>query len=145
MIVSLLHLMHAIACARASTLATLLIHVKNSTHHFCLWHSFSGTLKWKKWMEDQKHNLNSWSFFFNLSGFDLVTSDSYFTILGETFMNQILAENTYFTNHREWTEHKIMVLKAANKYQIIWHCHNFKNILIADFQHHSFLCWAKVF
>ena len=29
-----------------------------------------------------------------------------------------------------------MVLKPANKYQIIWQCHNFKSILIDGFQHH---------
>ena len=31
---SLLHLMHASACTHASTLATNLMHVKNSMHHF---------------------------------------------------------------------------------------------------------------
>ena len=36
-------------------------------------------------------------------------------------------------------EYKIMVLKPTNKNQIIWHCHNFKNILINDFQNHPFL------
>ena len=36
-----------------------------------------------------------------LSGFDLTTCDSYFTILVEVFMNRILAENTCFMNHVE--------------------------------------------
>ena len=36
-----------------------------------------------------------------LSGFDLMTCDSYFTILVEVFMNRILAENTCFMNHVE--------------------------------------------
>ena len=49
-----------------------------------------------------------------------MTHDSYFTILGEVFMNHIFAENKYFTDHIELREHKIMVLKPANKYQIIW-------------------------
>ena len=31
---SLLHLMHAIACAHSSTGAPSLMHVKNSMHHF---------------------------------------------------------------------------------------------------------------
>ena len=72
----------------------------------------------------------------------LTTLDSYFTILVEVFTNHILAERTYFTNHREWIEHKIMVLKPANKYIIIWQCQNF-NILIDDLQQHPFLCRAK--
>ena len=49
-------------------------------------------------------------------------------------MNEILAENTYFTNRIE-TKHKIMVLKPAN---------NIKNILINDFQYkHQFLRTRK--
>ena len=44
--------------------------------------------------------------------------DSCFTILVEVFTNLILAGSTYFTNHIEWTEHKIMVIKSANN-QII--------------------------
>ena len=36
-----------------------------------------------------------------ISGFDLMTHDSYFTILVEVFTNHILAEKTYFTNHTE--------------------------------------------
>ena len=68
-----------------------------------------------------------------------MTSDSYFTILVEVFTNYILAKNTYFTNRIAWTEHKIMVLKPATKYQIIQHWDNFKNILIDDNHHHPFL------
>ena len=41
------------------------------------------------------------------TGFDLMTCDSYFTIL-VVFTNKILAENTYFTHHIERAEHKIM-------------------------------------
>ena len=48
-------------------------------------------------------------------------------------------------NHIEWTEQKIMVLKPANKYQIIQQCHHFKNILIGNFHHHPFLYQAKVY
>ena len=55
-----------------------------------------------------------------LTGFDLTTRDSYFTILVEVFTNHISAENRYFTNHIEWTEHKIMGFKPSNRYQIIW-------------------------
>ena len=51
-------------------------------------------------------------------GFDLTIHDSYFTILVERFTNYILAENTYFTNLMQWTEHKIMVLKPSDKYRI---------------------------
>ena len=40
-------------------------------------------------------------FFIHISGFDLTTRDSYFTILVEVFTNHILVENTYFTNHIE--------------------------------------------
>ena len=61
-----------------------------------------------------------------------MTCDSYFTILVEVFTNHTLAENTYFTNHIERTEHTIVVLKPANKYQII-RCHSFITILINDF------------
>ena len=35
---SLIHLMHAITQAHTSTCNTSLMHVKNSTCHFCLWH-----------------------------------------------------------------------------------------------------------
>ena len=58
-------------------------------------------------------------FMLEFSGLDLMTCDSYFSILVEVFTIHILAEDTYFTNHVEWTEHKTMVLKPANKYQII--------------------------
>ena len=74
--------------------------------------------------------------------FDLTISDSYSTILAEVFMNQILAENKYFTNHIKWTEHSIMVLNPANKCQIIWQYRNFKSILIDSFHLHPFLYWA---
>ena len=73
-----------------------------------------------------------------------MTCESYFMNLVEVFTNQILAENTYFTNHVEWTEHKIMALKPASKYQIIWQCHSFKCTLIDYFQHHPFLYQAEV-
>ena len=36
-----------------------------------------------------------------MTGFNLATCDLYFTIQVEVFMNHILAENTYFTNHIE--------------------------------------------
>ena len=80
----------------------------------------------------------------NETGFNLMTHDSYFTILVKVFTNHILAENSCFTIWIEWTEHKIIVLKPANKYQIIWNCHNFKIIFMDNFHHHQFLYWAKV-
>ena len=51
--------------------------------------------------------------------------------------NHILAENTYFTNHIELTEHKIIVLIPANRYQIIRQFRNFKNIPIDDYQYNG--------
>ena len=79
------------------------------------------------------------------TGFDLTARDSYFTIPVEVFTNHILPVNTYFTNRREWTEHKIIVLKPASKNKAIWQRYFFRNILIVDFQHHLSLCWAKMF
>ena len=38
----------------------------------------------------------------------------------------------------------IMALKSANKYQIIWQCHNFRSILTDNFQHHPFLYRIKI-
>ena len=35
------------------------------------------------------------------AGFNLTTRDIYFMILVQVFMNHILVENTYFTNHIE--------------------------------------------
>ena len=71
-------------------------------------------------------------------GFDLTILDLDFTILAKIFMNHILAENTYFMNHIEWTECNIMVIKLVNKYQVILQCHNFKNIIT------SYIYQAKV-
>ena len=53
-----------------------------------------------------------------ITGVNLITHDLYFTILVEIFTNHILAENTYFTNLIESTEHNVMVLKSTNKYLI---------------------------
>ena len=55
--ISLLHLMRMIACVHISTLATSLMHVKNNMCHFCLSHLLSGTLEWRKWKKDQKHQI----------------------------------------------------------------------------------------
>ena len=41
------------------------------------------------------------------TGFDVKTCDLYFKTLVDIFTNHISAENTYFTNYIEWTEHKI--------------------------------------
>ena len=59
-------------------------------------------------------------------------------ILVEVFANHILGENTFQESYMGWAKYKIMVLKPANMYQIIWQCYKLKNILIDDFQHHSF-------
>ena len=79
-----------------------------------------------------------------LSWFNLKTHYLHFKILAEVFTNHILAKKTYITNHLAWTEHKIMVLKPANKYKIICQFHNFENFLINDSLHHPMLCRAKV-
>ena len=47
-------------------------------------------------------------------------------------------------DYSSWTKYKTMFLKPENKNQINWQCYNFKNILINDFHHQPFLCWAKV-
>ena len=75
--------------------------------------------------------------------FDLTTHNLYFMIQVEVFTSHILAENAYFMNHREWADHKNEFLKPASKCQIIWQ-HISSIILMADFQHPLFLCWAKV-
>ena len=58
-------------------------------------------------------------------------NDSWFVFHDSSwsFHEPYLAENTYFTNRLEWTQHKIMIFKPVSKYQIIRHLHNFKNIL----------------
>ena len=81
--------------------------------------------------------------FITFSRFDLTTRDSYFLILVEVFTNHILAENPYFTNHIEFLEYTIMVLKPANKYHVFWQCLNFESIIHDDFQYHSFLYGVK--
>ena len=55
--------------------------------------------------------------------------ESYFMILVEVFRNHNLVEKTFHESYRV-KKHKIIVFNPANKYQIIWQCHNFKNILI---------------
>ena len=47
------------------------------------------------------------------------TYDLCFTILVEVFTNHTSAENTYFTNHIEWTECKIIGFKPTSRHQII--------------------------
>ena len=73
------------------------------------------------------------------TGFNVTTHDSYFTIVVKIFANHILAEKTYFANHVEQIEHRIMVLQPANRYKIVCQYHNFRNIIANDFQHHQFL------
>ena len=46
-------LMHT--CQHTHT--TSLMHVKNSTPHFCLLHLLSQTLQWRKWKNDKKHQI----------------------------------------------------------------------------------------
>ena len=66
---------------------------------------------------------------------NLTTRDSYFTTVVEVF-TYFNKKTHIFTNRIELTEHKIIVLKPTNKYQTIRQCHNFKNILIDNFQHY---------
>ena len=40
---------------------------------------------------------------------------------------------SFIKKYIERTEHEIIVSKPANKYQIIEHYHNFKNILISNY------------
>ena len=54
-----------------------------------------------------------------------------------SFIEPYVSRKYIFHESYEWTEHRIMVLKPANKYQIIWWCPNFENILINDFRQHS--------
>ena len=54
-----------------------------------------------------------------------------------SFIEPYVSRKYIFHESYEWTEHRIMVLKPANKYQIIWWCPSFENILINDFQQHS--------
>ena len=77
------------------------------------------------------------------AGFDLTTCNSYFTILVEVFTNHISDKNTYFINHIKWPEHKVPVLKPANKYQVIWQCHSFKSILLTITSIIHFFYWVK--
>ena len=54
-------------------------------------------------------------------------------------------KNIFHESYIEWTEHKVMVLKPANKYQIIRYWHYFENILIDDCQHYSISLLSKSF
>ena len=60
-------------------------------------------------------------------------------------LNVLCTSNSRPCLHGEWTKHKIIFLKSANKYQITLQCHNFKNILIDDFLYHLVLYRAKIF
>ena len=51
------HSMRAITRSHASTRATSLMRVKNSTRHLCLWHLWSGTLERRKWKNEQNHQI----------------------------------------------------------------------------------------
>ena len=49
-------------------------------------------------------------------------------------------------NHIVWTEHKIMILKPANKYQIIQYYHSLEETLLLTISGTiSSLYWVKVF
>ena len=81
--------------------------------------------------------------------FNLTICGSYFTTLVVTFNCYFNFHKPYFsrnyqktpfTNHWEWTVHKILVFKPA----IILQYNIFKNILIVDFQHYPFLYQKKV-
>ena len=62
-------------------------------------------------------------------------------------MNHISTEKTYFTNHMEWTQHKIMDIKPANKYRIIRVPDTFRKIMqhmLRKFQY-SMGVWSILF
>ena len=61
---SLIHLMCAITRVHGSTCANSLMCVKNTMHHFCLWHLLPGTVEWRK-LKNKNNKLNCWSFFLN--------------------------------------------------------------------------------
>ena len=44
--------------------------------------------------------------------------------------------------HESYRANRIMVLKLSNKYQIIWQCYNFKNIIVDD--HSLFFTKSKI-
>ena len=78
----------------------------------------------------------------SFTGFDIMTHDSYFTIL--VFMNHILAVNI-FHKYIEWTEYKIIVFKPASMYQIIQHCHKFQKHSYQQFSASSISLSSKSF
>ena len=76
-------------------------------------------------------------FFIYISGFDLTTRDSYFTILVEVFTKTHSRKHIFHESHRVNRTHDYGLASIpASMYQITQQCHNFKNILIDDFQHH---------
>ena len=77
--------------------------------------------------------------FLKKTEFDLAIRDLCITILVKVFTNWILTEITYFTKPCRVNTTQDYGLELANKYQIIWQCHRFKNTLIEGFQHQSFL------
>ena len=88
----------------------------------CWLHSSYDTVKYVKYLNNLEFTFSCLDYvvvklagFLDDSEFNLTTHESYFMILVEDFTNYILAENTYFTNHTEWTENKIVVLKPTNK------------------------------
>ena len=82
--------------------------------------------------------------FLKKTEFDLAIRDLCITILVKVFTNCILAEITYFTKPCRVNRTQDYGLELANKYQIIWQCHGFKNTLIEGFQHQPFFYPAKV-
>ena len=78
-------------------------------------------------------------------GFNLTAGDLNLTILVEVFTNHISAENTYFTNYLEWTEHKIMGFKPANRYRIIRQSLLFMISIIIHFFVNQKLCKHYVY
>ena len=71
--------------------------VKDSTHHFCLWNLLSGTLEWRKWKKDQKHQNEE------LIIFSLI------------FVNLSLAWNLYFY---VWLQNQGKIVKIANSQKL---------------------------
>ena len=70
-------------------------------------------------LPDSVHDFQRKIFLMLYSRFDLTTHHSCSTILAEIVTNHILAENIFHD----------MVLKSANRHQLVWQSHYFKNIL----------------
>ena len=75
------------------------------------WHLLSGKMKWWKWKKE-KTSINSWSFFFKLSGFDSMGHDSWFTMRFWNFMTEFVVIMSLFMTREN----------DKNKWNYQWIC-----------------------